>query len=543
MITLNSTSQRARPSGVTTLEAEDCAIRQQGFASAFGCMKPKRLGIRVAIVTPLASAGTTGRRQAVVSCLLSRFIWLADRIASLPRFLCAAVCLLGINVAAAGAPDPGSGPYDAYYGNYRLADGHLIGIDRFIDDEGNPVVLFSDYKSGVVRRLFPASDTEFQMGPGFQVQSPVELRARFVRQSTGAVKGVSLQWVGGTTSFAERVPLAMRDVSIGNGSVRLAGTLLIPPGRGPHPGIVLLHGSGPLTRYSFGPYPHFFTSLGLAVLIFDKRGTGASTGTRFDASTGIFTPPPAAYYPDDLASDALAVLHFLQAQKEVNASKVGLWGSSEGGMLATQVAARDQTVAFAINSSGFMGPLWEPVLYQAAATLEGAHADDMNEARTFTGLWMQVARTGEGYELFLKAREKIRSENKPWLLSYWSDQYASLEQMRWNWDHILSFNSLPALSRVSCPVLGVFGAKDALTQAPETARAMQAALSTSRNRDFTVKVFPNAGHSLAEVPSGARMAPGVFETLSTWLRSRVATTTPNAKSIDPRGAGVSSARR
>ena len=33
-----------------------------------------------------------------------------------------------------------------------------------------------------------------------------------------------------------------------------------------------LHGSGPLTRYSFGPYPHFFMSLGFAVVIYDKPG-------------------------------------------------------------------------------------------------------------------------------------------------------------------------------------------------------------------------------------------------------------------------------
>jgi len=44
--------------------------------------------------------------------------------------------------------------------------------------------------------------------------------------------------------------------------------------------------SGLLTRFSFGPYPHFFTSLGFAVLIYDKRGTGASFGTLLDASNG-----------------------------------------------------------------------------------------------------------------------------------------------------------------------------------------------------------------------------------------------------------------
>jgi dipeptidyl aminopeptidase/acylaminoacyl peptidase len=83
------------------------------------------------------------------------------------------------------------------------------------------------------------------------------------------------------------------------------------------------------------------------------------------ASTGAQAPLPAAYYPDDLANDALAVFRFLQRRPEINPKEIGFWGSSEGGMLATQVAARNKEVAFAINSSGFMGPFWETLFYCA----------------------------------------------------------------------------------------------------------------------------------------------------------------------------------
>jgi hypothetical protein len=140
--------------------------------------------------------------------------------------------------AAAPAQEPGQGPVTngGYYGIYRIAQDHFVGIDRYIEDtSGGDAVLISDCSNGIVRRLFPISDTEFVMGPGFEVREPAEP-----------------------------------------------------------------HGSGPLTRYSFGPYPHFFTSLGFAVLIHDKRGTGSSTGALLDASTGALTLLPAAYYPDDL---------------------------------------------------------------------------------------------------------------------------------------------------------------------------------------------------------------------------------------------------
>lgn len=96
---------------------------------------------------------------------------------------------------------------------------------------------------------------------------------------------------------------------------------MVPEGNNPRPVITLLHGSGPLTRYSFGPYPHFFASLGFAVLIYDKRGTGPSTGTRVDASTG--RSMAREYYPEGLSSDALAALHFLQSHPDIDPRQIG----------------------------------------------------------------------------------------------------------------------------------------------------------------------------------------------------------------------------
>lgn len=437
--------------------------------------------------------------------------------------VCAAFMLLASDPAASGQSNAKAGAYDAYYGNYRIAPDHMLGIDRFITDAGENTLLISDYQSGVVRRLFPVSESEFVMGPGFDVQSPAELDVRFVKDQQGNVTGISLQQTGSATSFAERVPLAEEEVDIVNGDTRLAGTLMMPAAKGPHPVIILLHGSGPLTRYSFGPYPHFFTSLGFAVLIYDKRGTGASTGIRLDASTGAQAPLPAAYYPNDLANDALAVFHFLQRRQEINSKEIGFWGSSEGGMLTTQIAARNKNVAFAINSSGFMGPLWETILYQAGAIprSRGFSAAQAEEAQEFARLWLRVARTGEDYDLFIRKREEALKAKKEWLLSYFSQEYTSLGQMRWDWDHILSFNPLPALKNVTCPVLGVFGELDSSTDASDATSNMRKVLSDAGHTDFMLKIFPNAGHSLGEMPAKSRMAPGVFETLRSWLLNHV----------------------
>ena len=407
----------------------------------------------------------------------------------------------------------------AYYGNYGIAEHHQLGIDRFIMDDGKDAVLISDYSSGVVRRLFPVAQNRFVMGPGFNTATPAELTLTFVKDKQGAVKGVSLRNAQGVEQFARRVPLRQERVSFQNGDAKLDGTLLIPSTKGPHPAIVLLHGSGPLTRYSFGPYPHFFTSLGFAVLIYDKRGSGSSSGTRIDASTGAAMKN--SLYPDELVGDALAAMRVLQQRKDIDPGKIGFWGSSEGGMLATQVAARSKQVAFAINSSGFMEPLWQTLKYQARAIprSQGASQTQIDKGAAFVDLWLDVARSGMHWEDFKAAQQQLTDAGDSWIFQS-RGPFTSLEQLRWDWDHILTFDPLPALAKVHCPVLGVFGEQDPLTPAERTTENMRRVLTEAGHKDFTLKIFPQAGHSLSVLPEKNRMAPGVFETLRTWLLAR-----------------------
>jgi pimeloyl-ACP methyl ester carboxylesterase len=411
----------------------------------------------------------------------------------------------------------------AYYGNYRISEHHQLGIDRFIADDGKNAVLISDYSSGVVRRLFPVAQNRFVMGPGFNTATPAELTLTFVKDKQGVVKGVSLRNARGVEQFAQRVPLRQERVSFQNTDAKLDGTLLIPSTKGPHPAIVLLHGSGPLTRYSFGPYPHFFTSLGFAVLIYDKRGAGSSSGTRIDASTG--STMKNSLYPDELAGDALAAMRVLQQQKDIDPGKIGFWGSSEGGMLATQVAARSQQVAFAINSSGFMEPLWQTFRYQARAIprSQGASPTQIDKGAAFVDLWLDVARTGKHWEDFQAGQQQLTDSGRSWIFQS-RGPFTSLEQLRWDWDHILTFDPLADLAKVHCPVLGVFGELDPLTPAQRTTENMRRVLTEAGHKDFTLKIFPQAGHSLSELPEKNRMAPGVFETLRTWLLARMQVT-------------------
>src|SRR4029077_17630355 len=126
-------------------------------------------------------------------------------------------------------------------------------------------------------------------------------------------------------------------------NISLAGTLPLPRGPGPFPAAILLGGSGPHDRDEsiVGHRPFLvladhLTRKGIAVLRFDKRGIGKSTGDYAHATT------------EDFAADAEAALAYMKTRKEIDPQKIGLIGHSEGGMIASIVASHSQPVAWIV---------------------------------------------------------------------------------------------------------------------------------------------------------------------------------------------------
>src|SRR5438477_8720315 len=120
----------------------------------------------------------------------------------------------------------------------------------------------------------------------------------------------------------------------------LQGTLLIPPNRGRHPAMVLIHGSSTPSRNDFRFYADLFARRGIAALIYDKRDLGGDFGgaSRVDLR--------------DLAGDALAAVELLKSRDDIDPRQIGLWGHSEGGWVAPIAAAQSKDVALVISFSG-----------------------------------------------------------------------------------------------------------------------------------------------------------------------------------------------
>ena len=205
---------------------------------------------------------------------------------------------------------------------------------------GKPQLVAFD-ESGDVRTLYPTDSNQFFAGPGAALSASIESRIAFQRNSAGQIVSLTWQRDGAAPRTAKRVEIETReDVRFTNRDVQLTGTLIAPSVGGRHPAIVLVHGSGAENRAYMLPWARFLIRHGIAVLGYDKRGVGESTGDW-----------TAATY-EDLAGDAVAAVEYLKTRHDIDAAQIGLLGISQAGWIMPLAAVRTKDVAFLISISG-----------------------------------------------------------------------------------------------------------------------------------------------------------------------------------------------
>jgi uncharacterized protein len=126
-----------------------------------------------------------------------------------------------------------------------------------------------------------------------------------------------------TTRMDVRIPA--------EGHITLAGQLYLPEGAGPHPAITMAHGFGGIKEQGLGPYAEAFCTAGFVVLRHDHRGFGESEGT-----------PRNDINPWQQITDWRQVISFLETRHEVDADRIGIWGTSYAGGHATVLGATDR---------------------------------------------------------------------------------------------------------------------------------------------------------------------------------------------------------
>jgi len=316
--------------------------------------------------------------------------------------------------------------------------------------------------------------------------------------------------------------------------VRLAGTLTLPPGRGPFPAALLITGSGPEDRDEtvFGHHPFrvladHLTRRGIAVLRVDDRGVGGSTGSSERATS------------EDFASDALAGFTFLRAQPRINRRRVGLIGHSEGGLIAPLVASRTRDVAFVVMLAGPGVRGDSLLLLQSAAarrTMGIAEASLAGERELNRRVYDRLlAGDSAGVATALRALVEAQLSALPEAARTAAGDPATLAgtalRQVWNpWMRFFAaYDPAPALRRVRCPVLALNGERDVQVTSRENLTGIEAALRAGGNRDVTVRELPGLNHlfqacTSCSVAEYARLeetfAPAALDQVSDWIRAR-----------------------
>jgi len=327
---------------------------------------------------------------------------------------------------------------------------------------------------------------------------------------------------------ASQPHLQMREeeVSFQNGEVRLAGTLLLPSGHDHVAAITFVHGAGPEQRYASRFPAQFFVAHGVAALIYDKRGTGASTGDWKHASF------------EDLAGDAVAAVNYLKSRKEIDSAHIGLLGSSQGGWIAPMAANLSKDVSFVIVKSAAPVTPEEQELGRMEIQMRAAGNSEA-EIEQALALYRQIiayARTGEGWEELAAALQD--AQQKSW---YPFAKNISKDWWFFKWIKLtFAYDPIPVLREMRAPVLIIRGGKDDL--APPLQKSLGRLMEALQGSDKAaeIHIFPNAGHDLRVAPGKdepwdfPHFAPGYLELLASWVKLQ---TTRQAEQSSTAAAG------
>jgi uncharacterized protein len=341
-----------------------------------------------------------------------------------------------------------------------------------------------------------------------------------------------------TQEPAKPYPYQELEVSVENkaAGIRLAGTLTLPQGKGPHPAVILFTGSGAqdrdMTVLGHKPFlvlADHLTRQGIAVLRLDDRGTGKSEGSAVTATT------------QDFATDAQAAYTFLKGHKEVHAKKIGLLGLSEGALIAAKVAAANKDVAFVVLMAGNGVPGTELVVAQNEAIFSAAGIPDetLQKMLKMRRAQFEVAASGDDVETAAKKISAIEQEATAQFtaqeiqqlgLSAQSDSLL-VTQLSSPWmRYYLTYDPAPTLQKLRMPVLALNGSKDLQVPAAANLAATERALKAGGNKRYTVKELPGLNHLFQTATTGLHteyasieetMAPVALETISNWIKGVV----------------------
>ncbi|MGI9548149.1 MAG: alpha/beta hydrolase family protein [Flavobacteriaceae bacterium] len=352
-------------------------------------------------------------------------------------------------------------------------------------------------------------------------------KTRFIKWILGVVAGLLLLAL--LFAISSRFKGEKEQVSFSS-DIPIEGLFLKPEGAGPHPAILLLHGSGSshqeYNKLYFKFHANAFLEKGFAVLVYTKRGSGKHA-VDYDNFTY-----------KQLLDDAGAALKFIRQQKDVDQEKVGIMGLSESGWFTPELALLDGNIKFIINRVSSPFSYTKTVIHEVKmdARDEGFTKKEISKhivpiTERIWQFYIDVYRDpslANGPER-VAINQLLAEAHKDDRLGKWFtfDELTAYDSLRYNSrGKRYSYDPMPHFKKLECPLFYVMGEKDVNMPTKEVVDFLENYRQTE-GKKIDIKVYEGASHYLYKY--GLKDGPfegwlyhnGYLDLLSSWASDQV----------------------
>ena len=356
------------------------------------------------------------------------------------------------------------------------------------------------------------------------------------------MQGRFILYRGGLTElpYPEDLPYNSEEVVFENDGNIFSATLTYPLGQGKFPAVVLISGSGPQTRDEeiagfkiFKTIAHHLTQNGIAVLRYDDRAYGKSIGKSVDEST-----------TEEFAGDVISAVRYLRTRNNIDESKIGLIGNSEGGIVAPLAAVNYPDIAFIVLMAGTGVKGIDVLREQSRLIMKADNASD-KEIDAYIAMIEMIHDALKKNSPLDEIKEKIKQDiidNFEYIPAEqrknikdkykYAETVAEITISRFNtrWmKFFLDYDPYDVLTRVKCPVLVLFGEKDLQVSPKQNRKFIEEALSKSQCKDYEILILPDANHLFQKALTGSpteytnlarEFVPGFLDIITEWIKRR-----------------------
>jgi len=316
----------------------------------------------------------------------------------------------------------------------------------------------------------------------------------------------------------------VENVTIQSSDSQLEGVLVKPDTLGPHPGIVLLHGSGSNQtsgKWYYRIHTNVYLRQGFAVLSYDKRGSGNSN---IDYRTVTF---------QDLVHDGVAAVNFLRSRADIIPDQIGLLGVSESGWLTPEIAERAGDIAFIVNRVSPPLPWRTTVLFEFKNELldEGYSGTELDKILQLQNRMWQFYIDAAANETVSNGSERetinailADTQARPGGEAVFGDALSDYDAKEYSARASkYSYDPYPFLEEIDTPMLYILAGEDVNVPFDQSVALLEE-LKYKHKKNITIESYSEADHYLYRwdwLPIEGLYVPGYLDLIGIWAAEQI----------------------